>query len=40
MPFRGNCDKFGTTENGNYLEILDLISEHNSFLKEHVSMVI
>jgi len=35
LPFRGKSDKFDTTDNGNYLE--NLISKHNSFLKEHIS---
>uniref|UniRef100_A0A3Q2QGC9 DUF4371 domain-containing protein n=1 Tax=Fundulus heteroclitus TaxID=8078 RepID=A0A3Q2QGC9_FUNHE len=36
LALRGASDKFGRTDNGNYLGILELISEFDPFLKSHI----
>lgn len=36
LPLRGSSEKFGENSNGNYLGLLELISKHNPFLKEHI----
>jgi len=38
LPFRGDKEVFGVNNNGNYLGILELISEHNTFLRNHIEM--
>ena len=38
LPFRGDKEVFGVNNNGNYLCILELISEHDPFLKNHIEM--
>lgn len=36
LSFRGHVEKFGSTQNGNYLIALELISEFDPFLAEHI----
>lgn len=36
LPLRGDVEKFGCSNNGNYLGFLELISEYDPFLKEHI----
>ncbi|XP_050530959.1 zinc finger MYM-type protein 1-like [Daktulosphaira vitifoliae] len=36
LAFRGSNQIFGSTQNGNYLGILELLSEYDSFLKDHI----
>uniref|UniRef100_A0A3P9PR07 TTF-type domain-containing protein n=1 Tax=Poecilia reticulata TaxID=8081 RepID=A0A3P9PR07_POERE len=36
LALRGASDQFGRTDNGNYLGILELISEFDPFLKSHI----
>lgn len=36
LPLRGDVEKFGCSNNGNYLGLLELISEYDPFLKEHI----
>jgi len=36
LALRGSSDIFGRTDNGNYLGILELISEFDPFLKSHI----
>lgn len=36
LPFRGDTETFGHPNNGNYLGILELLSEYDPFLKDHV----
>lgn len=36
LSFRGNNEVFGVPNNGNYLGILELISQFDPFLKEHI----
>lgn len=36
LYFRGHVEKFGSTQNGNYLMVLELISEFDPFLAEHI----
>lgn len=38
LPFRGDEEAFGVNNNGNYLGILELISEHDPFLRNHIEM--
>ncbi|XP_023246665.1 uncharacterized protein LOC111643308, partial [Copidosoma floridanum] len=37
LAFRGDNQIFGSKHNGNYLGILELLSEYDTFLKEHIS---
>lgn len=37
LPLRGDCEKFGNANNGNYLGLLELLSEYDPFLKEHIN---
>lgn len=37
LAFRGTTQAFGTDDNGNYLGCLELISEFDPFLREHIS---
>ena len=39
LPFRGHCEKIGDPHNGNFLGILELVSEYDSTLKEHLTKV-
>ena len=39
MAFRGSNEKIGDRENGNFLGSIELLSKHNSILKEHVEKV-
>lgn len=36
LPFRGSNEIFGSNRNGNYLGMLELISEFDPFLREHI----
>lgn len=36
LPLRGHSQVFGQPDNGNYLGILDLISQFDPFLKSHI----
>ncbi|CAG9790651.1 unnamed protein product [Diatraea saccharalis] len=36
LPFRGKTDKFGSTNNGNFLMMLEAISEFDPFLAKHI----
>uniref|UniRef100_A0A2S2NB80 Zinc finger MYM-type protein 1 n=1 Tax=Schizaphis graminum TaxID=13262 RepID=A0A2S2NB80_SCHGA len=36
LPLRGHNEKFGSTQNGNYLMAMELISEFDPFLAEHI----
>jgi hypothetical protein len=38
LPFRGDNELVGSTSNGNYLGILELISEYDTFLAEHIRL--
>lgn len=38
LPFRGDKEVFSVNNNGNYLGILELISEHDRFLRNHIEM--
>lgn len=38
LPFRGDREVFGVNNNGNYLGLLELISEHDPFLRNHIEM--
>lgn len=38
LPFRGNKEVFGVNNNGNYLGILELISEQDPFIRNHIEM--
>ncbi|CAK1592716.1 unnamed protein product [Parnassius mnemosyne] len=37
LAFRGENERFGSSQNGNYLGILELLSEYDPFLKEHIN---
>uniref|UniRef100_A0A8C6WJK3 Zinc finger MYM-type protein 1 n=1 Tax=Neogobius melanostomus TaxID=47308 RepID=A0A8C6WJK3_9GOBI len=37
LAFRGDTERFGSPSNGNYLGCLELISEFDPFLKEHIA---
>lgn len=37
LAFRGSDDKFGSLHNGNYMGLLELVSEFDSFLASHIS---
>uniref|UniRef100_H2YLB1 HAT C-terminal dimerisation domain-containing protein n=1 Tax=Ciona savignyi TaxID=51511 RepID=H2YLB1_CIOSA len=37
LAFRGNNELIGSSNNGNYLGILELLSEYDTFLAEHIS---
>ncbi len=39
MAFRGHSAVFGNPSNGNYLVILELISQFDSFLKAHIEKI-
>ncbi|CAH1118218.1 unnamed protein product [Phaedon cochleariae] len=36
LPFRGKTDKFGSTNNGNFMMVLEAISEFDPFLAKHI----
>jgi hypothetical protein len=36
LPFRGDTERFGHPNNGNYLGVLELLSEYDPFLKDHI----
>ena len=36
LPFRGDDEIIGSVHNGNYLGTLELLSQFDSFLKEHM----
>lgn len=36
LPFRGTDEKFGSTSNGNYLGLLEVLAEYDPFLKGHI----
>lgn len=36
IAFRGTNEKFGSTQNGNYLGLLELVAEYDDFLKHHI----
>lgn len=36
LAFRGSTEKFGCPENGNYMGVLELLSEYDDFLKKHI----
>ncbi|KAI6655857.1 Zinc finger MYM-type protein 1-like [Oopsacas minuta] len=38
LAFRGDNEHFGSHQNGNYLGILELIAEHDSFLDLHIKI--
>ncbi len=38
LPFRGENQIIGSAKNGNYLGILDLLSEFDPFLEEHIKL--
>lgn len=38
LPFRGDKEVFCVNNNGNYLGILELISENDPFLSHHIEM--
>ncbi|XP_029348110.1 zinc finger MYM-type protein 1-like [Acyrthosiphon pisum] len=38
LPFRGDNEVFGVKNNGNYLGLLELISEFDPFLKTHIEL--
>ena len=38
LPFRGENQIIGSAKNGNYLGVLELLSEFDSFLEEHLKM--
>ena len=40
LPFRGTDEKFGSETNGNYLGIMELIAKFDSFLGEHIIIII
>jgi hypothetical protein len=37
LPFRGQEEIFGSPKNGNYMMLLELLSEFDSFLAQHIS---
>nr|XP_022903898.1 uncharacterized protein LOC111416177 [Onthophagus taurus] len=37
LLLRDDCEKFGNAKNGNYLGLLELLSDYNPFLKEHIN---
>ncbi|XP_046752385.1 zinc finger MYM-type protein 1-like [Diprion similis] len=37
LPFRGHDEKFGSSNNGNYLMTLELLAEFDPFLADHIS---
>lgn len=37
LPFRGSHEVFGSTDNGNFLGILELISQFDPFLADHIA---
>lgn len=36
LPFRGSCEKFGSSSNGNYLGLMELIAEYDPVLRIHI----
>ncbi|OXU25950.1 hypothetical protein TSAR_001728 [Trichomalopsis sarcophagae] len=38
LPFRGDDERFGSLHNGNYMMVLELISEFDPFLAEHIRL--
>ena len=38
LSLRGDDETFGSNNNGNYLGILELISEYDDFLKRHIEV--
>ncbi|XP_053989866.1 uncharacterized protein LOC128882312 [Hylaeus volcanicus] len=38
LAFRGDNERFGSSHNGNYLGILELLSEYDPLLKEHINI--
>ncbi|KAL4153153.1 hypothetical protein QTP88_000986 [Uroleucon formosanum] len=38
LPFRGSDEHFGSNHNGNYLEILELLSKFDPFLAQHIAV--
>lgn len=38
LPYRGDTEIIGNNNNGNYLGIMELISEYDPFLKNHLEM--
>lgn len=37
LPFRGKDERFGSSSNGNYLGILELLSDYDPFLASHIA---